>query len=336
MKLFDRQFLPVVPAILPAAFLAIGPQWIGSASAQEWPTRQVTMVVPYAAGGTTDVVARVLSPALSKFLGQQVVVENVGGAGGMIGSSRVAKSSPDGYQFVLGNVGTHAQNQSLQKSPLYNAATDFVPVALLVDLPMLLIVRKELPVGNLPEFMAYAKANQAKMQYGSAGAGSPTHLACALLNSAIGIDVTHVPYRGGGPAIQDLFAGRIDYFCFNTGSILAQIAGGTVKAIAMLSRDRSLSLPDLATARKQGLKDFEVGNWMALFLPKGTPGPIVLKLHEAAVATLKASDVQARLKQLGAEPIAPNRGALANLQEFVESEIVKWASIIREANIKAD
>jgi tripartite-type tricarboxylate transporter receptor subunit TctC len=319
-----------------AAALAIALHWIAPVAAQEWPTRPATMVVPFAVGGTTDVVGRIMSPGLSERLGQPIVVDNVGGAGGMIGTARVAKALPDGYQFVLGNVGTHAQNQALYRKPLYNALTDFVPVALLVDQPMLLVVRKDLPVGNLGEFIAYAKANQGKMQFGSAGVGSPTHLACALLNAAIEAEATHVPYRGGGPAMQDLIAGRIDYFCFNTASIMPQIEAGTVKAIAMLSGARSPALPDLATAQEQGLKNFEVANWLGFFLPKGTPDPIVAKLRDAALATLDNPGVQERLRQLGAEPMARERSSPGALHDFMESETAKWAKIIAAANIKVE
>ena len=170
-------------------------------------------MAPFAAGGSTDAIARIISDGLSSQLHQPVVVENVSGAGGMTGANRVAKAAPDGYQFVLGNVGTHAQNQSLYKRPAYNAATDFAPVALLVDQSLVLLARKDFPADNLQEFIAYAKANQAKLQYSSAGTGGSNHLACVLFNSAIGIDVTHVPYRSGGQAMQDLLAGRVDYQC---------------------------------------------------------------------------------------------------------------------------
>ena len=176
----------------------------------------VTLVVPFAAGGPIDTIGRILATRLAELLGQQVIVENVGGAGGMTGTARVAKAAPDGYQVVLGNVGTHAGNQTLYRHPLYNAATDFAPVILVVELPLVLVARKDLPADDLPGFIAYAKANQATMQFGSGGAGSATHLACALLNAAVGIEVTHVPYRGGAPAMQDLIAGRIDYLCVDT------------------------------------------------------------------------------------------------------------------------
>jgi hypothetical protein len=200
------------------------------------------MVVPFAAGGATDIVARLLSPRLSELLGQQVIVENVGGAGGTTGTARVAKAPPDGYQFVLGNVGTHAHNQTLYRKPPYDAVRDFAPVVLIADLSIVLLTRKDFPADNLPEFIAYGKANEAKLQYGSAGAGSSTHLACVLLNAAIGITVTHVPYRGGTPAMQDLLAGRIDYQCPTTSTATAQIEGKTAKGLATLTRNRTALL----------------------------------------------------------------------------------------------
>jgi len=255
-----------------------------AAQAQDWPTRPLTMVIPFAAGGAPDLLGRILAPHLTDQLGQSVIIENAGGAGGMTGAARVAKAAPDGYQVVLGTSGTHAANQTLSKHPLYNAATDFTPVALVADQPVLLVARKDLPAETLPEFIAYAKANQRKMQYGSAGPGSGTHLACVRLNLAIGIDVAHVPYRGGTPAMQDLVAGRIDYQCA-TGSAMPQIESKAIKPIAILAKERSPILPQLASAQEQGLADFEAEVWFAIFLPKGTPPAIVQKLHAATVAS---------------------------------------------------
>jgi tripartite-type tricarboxylate transporter receptor subunit TctC len=307
------------------------------AMAQAWPTKSLTLVVPYSAGGSQDAVSRLLAPGLSEALGQQVVVENVGGAGGTLGVTRIAKATPDGYQFLLGNVGTHAQSQALYDRPPYDAIADFVPVALLVDQSMLLAVRKDLPAANLTEFIAYARSNGTKMQYGSAGVGSPTHLACALLNAAIGAEAaTHVPYRGGGPAMQDLMAGRIDYFCYNTASIKPQIDAGTVKALAILSAARVSSLPTVATAQEQGLKDFEVSNWMAFFLPKSTPAPIVARLHEATVAALADGALQEKLRTLGAEPVSAERMPFDRLPAFVAAEVAKWRTIIKQAGIKLE
>jgi tripartite-type tricarboxylate transporter receptor subunit TctC len=306
------------------------------AGAQDWPLRPVTMVVSFAAGGGADVMGRILAQRLSELLHQQVIVENVGGAGGMTGTNRVARAAPDGYQLALGSVGTHAYNQTLYKKPLYNAATDFAPVALIAETPQVLVTRKDLPAGDLREFVAYAKAHQAEMQYGSAGTGSPTHLACSLLNAAIGIDVTHIPYRGAAPTMQDLIAGRIDYQCPNTTVALPQIEAGTIKAIAILTRDRSPILPELASTHEQGLTGFEASIWYALFLPKGTPAAIVGRLHDAAVATMETPSVQARLKDIGATVVAPERRSPAYLQKFVESEIAKWAVPIKAANITGE
>jgi tripartite-type tricarboxylate transporter receptor subunit TctC len=303
------------------------------AAAQDWPTRPVTMVVPYAAGGASDVIGRVLSPHLSEILRQQVIIENIGGAGGMIGANRVAKAPPDGYQFVLGNAGSHAQNQTLYKHPPYNAATDFAPVALIAEQPLVLIARKDLPADNLPEFIAYTKANQAKMQYGSAGAGTAVHLACALLNAAIGVNVMHVAYRGGGPAMQDLIAGRFDYQCPNATAAIPQLEGKLVKAIAILTKNRSPVLPNLASAQEQGLKDFEVDNWHAFFLPTGTPAAIIRKLNEATIAAVDRPAVQGRLRELGADVIGSERRSPEFLQGFVESEIKKWAAIIKASGV---
>ena len=299
--------------------------------AQDWPTRPVTMVVPFAAGGPADAVGRILASHLSDVLGQEVIVENVGGGGGMLGGARVARATPDGYQFVLGNMGTHAANQTLYKTPLYNAASDFAPVTLVAETPLLLLTRKDFPADTLPQFVAYARANQAKMQFGSGGAGSASHLACLLINLAIGINVTHVPYRGAAPAMQDLIAGRIDYQCPDSPTSVAQIEGGTVKALAVLTAERSARLPDVPTAREQGLRDVVASNWFAAFYPKGTPAGIVEKLRAAIAAAMDAPAVQARMREIGAELVAPERRTPDYLRTFVAGEIAKWAEPIKQS-----
>jgi tripartite-type tricarboxylate transporter receptor subunit TctC len=221
--------------------LAVGTVALSAVSrmawAQAYPTRPITLVVPFAAGGSFDVIARVITPRLSEILGQQVVVENVGAAAGIVGVNRIAHAVPDGYSVLLGTVGTHAYNPALYKKLPYNPASDFAPVGLVAEQPLVLIARKDFPAKTLPEFIAYAKANGDKLQYGSAGVGSTTHLACALLNAAAGINVTHVPYRGAGPAIADMIGGQIHYVCSNTPGALPQIQGGTVKGIALLARN---------------------------------------------------------------------------------------------------
>jgi tripartite-type tricarboxylate transporter receptor subunit TctC len=309
---------------------------VTAAKAEDYPSRPVTMVIPFAAGGPTDVLGRVIADRMSQLLGQQVVVENVGGAGGMTGVLRVAQSPPDGYTIALGTVGTHAQNQTLYKRPLYNAATDFTPVALMAQVPLVLIARKDLPVNNLQEFIAYAKAHQDKMSFGSAGAGSATHLGCVLLNAAMGVDIQHVPYRGTGPAMQDLAAGRIDYLCEIVTTALPQIQGGTVKPIAMLSLDRSPVLPNLPTANESGLPKFEAYTWNAIFLPKGAPREIVNKLQTVIADTMKTPAVKDRLQGLGVTVVPADKQTPEYLDKFVKSEIDKWAAPIRASGAEVE
>jgi tripartite-type tricarboxylate transporter receptor subunit TctC len=308
----------------------------GAATAQDYPNRPVTMVIPFAAGGPTDVLGRVVAARMSEILGQQVVVENVGGAGGMTGSKRVATAAPDGYQMVLGTVGTHAQGQTLYKKPLYDSTAEFTPVALLAEVPIILTVRKDLPANDFKEFVAYAKANQGKMQYGSAGAGSATHLGCVLLNYVLGTDITHVPYRGTGPAMQDLHAGRIDFLCEIITTAKPQVDGGAVKALAIFDKARSSALPNLPTAAEQGTPNLEAYTWNALFLPKDTPEPIVKKLNAAAVEAMKSPAVKDRLTGLGAQVVSDDRMTPAYLGTFLKAEIEKWAAPIKAAGVQVD
>jgi tripartite-type tricarboxylate transporter receptor subunit TctC len=319
-----------------AAGAAAIPVLPGIANAQAYPTRPLTMVVPYPAGAGVDVLGRILAPRLAEHLGQQVIIENVGGTGGMAGSARVARAAPDGYTFVLGNTGTHAQNQTLYKSPLYNAATDFAPVVLIAETPQVLAARRDLPADKLSEFIAHAKVNQAKMQFGSAGAGSPGHLTCALFNAAAGIKVTHIPYRGAALALQDLIAGRIDYVCSIAATMIPQFENRTIKPIAILSRNRSPSMPELAPAHEQGLAEFDASTWQGFFMPKGTAPAIVRKLHDATVGALNTPAVRERLGQTGNDPVAPERQSPEYLQKLVEREIKKWAGPIKAAGISAE
>jgi tripartite-type tricarboxylate transporter receptor subunit TctC len=307
------------------------------ASAQDsWPARPVTMVVPFAAGGPVDVLGRILAQHLGEVIGQQVVVENVTGAGGMSGSLRVSQAAADGHQMVLGSIGTHALNQTLYKRPLYNAATDFAPVALIADVPLVLITRKDLPVNNLREFIAYAKENRAKMQYGSGGAGTSAHIGCVMLNGAMGVDITHIPYRGGGPAMVDLTAGRIDYVCNIISTAVPAIQANNVKAMATLSRERSPVLPDLPTAHEQGLSNFDAYTWNAIFLPKGTPAAIVDKVNAALVKVMELPAARDRLQALGLGVVAPERRTPAYLARFVQNEIDKWAAPIKASGAVAE
>src|SRR5215470_11098711 len=306
------------------------------AAAQTWPSHPLTMVVPYAPGGSTDLVARLIAPGLGAALGKPVLIENMAGVGGIAGVSRVAKAAPDGYQFVVGNVGTHVQNQYLFAYPPYDAAAEFVPAALRADLVMLVAVRAELPIDDLKDFIAHLHANAAHMQYASGGFGSPSHLACALLNFTLGVDVRHAPYRGGGPATRELLAGKVDYFCSNVAAIKPHIESGRLKAPAVFSHERLASLSAVATAQEQGLKDFEAINWMALFLPAATPEPIVARLNAAALAALADPALQTKLRALGAEPAAPDRNTEDHLQAFLAAERDKWGAVIRKANIRLE
>jgi tripartite-type tricarboxylate transporter receptor subunit TctC len=318
------------------AALGLWVTFTGPVLAQTYPTKPITLIIPFAAGGPTDVLGRVMAQRMSELLGQQVVVENVGGAGGMTGSKRVADAGPDGYNIVLGTVGTHAQSQTIYKKPLYNAAADFTPVALIAEVPIVLITRKDLPVNNLSEFIAYAKANQSKMQYGSAGAGSATHLGCVLLNYLIGVDITHVPYRGTGPAMQDLQGGRIDYLCEIVSTAKPQIDGGTVKGIAIMTKDRSPALPNVQTGLEQGTPNLEAYTWNAIFLPKAAPADVVKKLNDAAVAAMKTPAVRERLEGLGAVIVSEDRAKPEYLGNFVKSEIDKWAAPIKASGVTVD
>jgi tripartite-type tricarboxylate transporter receptor subunit TctC len=253
----------------------------------------------------------------------------------MSGSVRVAQAAPDGYTMVLGSVGTHAQNQTLYKHPLYDAATDFTPVALIAETPITLLTRKDLPPSNFKEFVSYAKANQAKMQYGSGGAGSATHLGCVVLNSVIGVDITHVPYRGNGPAMQDLVGGRIDYLCEAVVTAKPQIDAGSVKGVAILTKERAAVLPNLPTALEQGT-DVQAYTWSAVFLPKGTPDALVQTVNGAIVRAMKTPAVRDRLASLGAVLVTDDRATPQYLGQFVKSEITKWAGPIKASGVSID
>jgi len=308
----------------------------GNLTAQDYPTRPLSMVVPFAAGGSFDVLGRVMAPRMGELLGQQVVIENPTGAAGILGTLRVKNAEPDGYTFLLGSIGTHAYNPSIYKNLRYDPVKDFAPVGLFADQPMVLVARKNFPANNLQEFIAYVRANAAKIQYGSAGVGSTTHLSCSLLTAAIGVEVTHIPYRGGGPAAQDLLGGQIDYLCLNIGGGAPLIMNESVKGIATLSRERASILPNLPTAHEQGLKDFDVSTWNAFFLPPRTPEAIVKKLNEVTSATIDTPAMRQRLEEIGVTPVAPDRRSPEYLAKFIPEEIARWAGPIKAAGIQVD
>jgi len=308
----------------------------GAAFAQDWPNHNLTLVIPFAAGGGIDASGRIQALHMGELLGQPIVVENVGAAAGMAGSQRVAKSPPDGYTFLMGNTGTHAYNQTLYKKPLYNAVDDFQPVGLMTESPRILLARKDLPVSNLQEFIAYVKANQASMQFGSAGVGSGTHLPCVLLNLALGVNVTHVPYRGAGPVMQDLIGGRIDYMCDTIQTGAAQAKAGTVKGIAVMAPKRVPIIAELPTTGEQGLPGVEATVWNAFFLPKGTPDPIVRRLNKAMSDTVDDPTMRKRLEDLGLEILPPEQRSPEYLAKYLPEEIERWGKVIRAAGISGD
>jgi tripartite-type tricarboxylate transporter receptor subunit TctC len=307
---------------------------VGAAHAANWPTRPVTMVVPFAAGGPTDVVGRILAGRLSEILKRQIVVVNVGGAGGMTGADRVARAAPDGYEVLLGTVGTQAYSQTLYKKPLYNATKDFAPVVLVAEQPLVLVVRKNFPASTLKEFAAYAKTD-AKLTFGSGGAGSATHLGCVLLNSKLGITAQHVPYRGSAPALDDLMAGRIDYLCDAVSTELSPIKAGSVKPIAVLAAQRSAVLPQIPTAKEEGFA-VDANNWIGLFFPRHTPDPIIHRLRDATVQAMSTPTLRARMEAIGTDLVATDRTSPSYLQHFVASEIKKWAEPIKESGVSVD
>lgn len=327
------------PTSLPALaliFITCNALSANPAVAQDWPNRPVSMVVPFAAGSASDTVGRILGARLSEVLGQQVIVENVGGAGGMTGTARVANAPPDGYQFAIGSVDTMAINQTLYKKPLYNPVADFTPVGLAVEQPIILIARADLPANTMQEFIAYAKANQGKMQFGSSGLGSGSHLACARLNAAMGAEPTHVPYRGSAQAMQDLAAGRIDFFCALGAAAVAPLEGKYAKPIAILARERSSLFPAIATANEQGLAGVESYFWSGFFFPKNTPAPITQKMLQATAATLDTAATKDRLKNAGVTVVPPDRRSPDYLKQFVASEIASWEKTIKASGVSID
>jgi tripartite-type tricarboxylate transporter receptor subunit TctC len=320
--------------VVTAAFAALF-ALLGEAAAQTYPTHPVSMVIPFAAGGPTDVLGRVVGAKMGEILGQQIIIENATGAGGMTGANRVKIAAPDGYQILLGTVGTQAQVQNLVKKPLYDAGKDFQPVALLGEVPLVLIVRKDLPVSNMKEFVEYAKKNQDKMSFGSSGVGAAVHLGTVLLNSAIGVNITHVPYRGSAPAMQDLQGGRIDYMTEIVSTAFPQIEGGAVKAIAALAPQRIKNLPDLPTARESGV-NVDAYTWNAIFVPNKTPDAIVKKLNAAAVEAMKSPQVREKLEPLGVTIVSEDRMTPDYLDKFVKDEIVKWGKAIKDSGATVD
>jgi tripartite-type tricarboxylate transporter receptor subunit TctC len=307
-----------------------------SVLAQDWPTRPVTMIVPYAAGGPVDTVGRVMAQGLSEVLGQQVIVENVGGAGGMTGANRVAKAAPDGYIFLLGGSATMTTVPALngKKTP-YNPLTDFEHVIQFADSARILIARKDFPANTLKEFVAYAKQNTDKLQYGSSGTGAGAHICALLLDQAMGVKITHVPYRGSAPAMQDLLGGRIDYICEQVSTAIQQIRGGTVKAIATMGLSRSDVLPDLKAAVEEGF-DINCASLSAFEFPKGTPEAIVNRLAEATNKVVELPSVRERFATLGVAVEPAERRTREYYLKSLPPEVERQAKVMKANGLTAD
>jgi tripartite-type tricarboxylate transporter receptor subunit TctC len=304
-------------------------------SAQEYPNKVITMVVPFAAGGPTDTVARLIGVPMTKTLGQQIIVENVAGAGGTIAANRVAKASPDGYTVLIHHIGMSTAPALYRKLP-YKPLTDFEPIGLINEVPMTLVAKSNFPAKDLKELIAYVKANKDKVNYANAGLGAASHLCGMLFMTAIQTEVTTVPYGGTGPAMNDLLGGQVDFMCDQTTNTTSQIKAGKIKVYGVTTKTRVPSLPNVPTMDEAGLKGFEVSVWHALYAPKGTPKPVIDKLTKALQDALKDSTVKKRFADLGTEPIALNRATPAALRAHLKAETDRWTPIIKKAGVYAD
>ena len=305
------------------------------AQAQNYPTKTITMIVPFAAGGPTDTVARLVAQSMGTTLKQQIIVENVGGAGGTIGAARVAKAAPDGYTIFLHHIG-HSTAPALYRKLSYNAIDSFEPIGLVTDVPMTLIARANFPAKDFKELLAYVKANKEKVTYANAGLGSASHLCGMLFQTAIGVDLTTVPYKGTGPAMNDMLGGQVDIMCDQTTNTTSQIKGGKVKVYGVTTKTRLASMPNVPTMNEAGLPGFEVAVWHGMYAPKGTPKPVIDQLSNALRVALKDPTVKQRFADLGTEPVADARARPEALRAHVKSEIDRWGPIITKAGQYAD
>ncbi len=308
---------------------------MGGALAQDYPTGTVSVVVPFSAGGPTDTVARLVTESMSRTLGQQVIVENVGGAGGTLGAARVAKAAPDGYNLLLHHIGM-ATTATLYRSLPYDPQTAFAPIGLITDVPMTLVARKDLEPQDLAGLISYVKANKDTVTYANAGVGAASHLCGMLFMSALQTPLTTVPYKGTGPAMTDLIGGQVDLMCDQTTNTTNQIKGGEIKAYAVFLDQRLDSLPDLPTAKEGGLEGVELGIWHGLYAPAGTPEPVIAKLADALKTALADPKVVERFAELGTKPVPADQATPAALQAKLTAEIARWRPVIEAAGIYAD
>ena len=316
---------------LAALALALG----GPAQAAEYPNKPITIIVPFAAGGPTDTVARLLAQAMGADLKQTVIVENVAGAGGTVGAGRVARSDPDGYTLFLHHIGQSTAPALYKKLP-YDAVNDFTPIGLVTDVPMTLVARGDFPPKDLKELVDYVKKNKDKVTYANAGLGAASHLCGVLFMSAIDTDLTTVPYKGTGPAMNDLLGGKVDFMCDQTTNTTSQIKAGKIKVYAVTTKQRVPSLPNVPTAAEAGLPNFEGGVWHGLYAPKGTPKALVDRLSAALKTALKDPTLKQRFADLGTEPVADNLATPDALSKHLKAQIAVWGPVIKKAGAFAD
>jgi tripartite-type tricarboxylate transporter receptor subunit TctC len=301
------------------------------ALAQDYPTRTITMIVPFAAGGPTDVIARIVTGHMAQTLGQTIIIENVVGAGGTTATARAARATNDGYTLITGHMGTHAASVPLYPKLAYHPEKDFEPVAMLAGTPILILAKKDFPAKDLKEFVTYVKANTDKMNMAHAGVGSVSYSSCELLSSVLDIKPVGVPFNGTGPAMNALVGGQVDYMCDQIVNAVPQINGGTIKAYAIATAERNPSLPNLPTTAEAGLPKYQASAWNAIFAPKGTPAPILTKLNAAVVKALDDENVRKRLLDLGSDIPKTEARTQAALAALVKSEIEKWSAVLKPA-----
>jgi tripartite-type tricarboxylate transporter receptor subunit TctC len=322
----------ILAVVLAAALSLVA---ASSAWAQEYPNKVITLIVPFAAGGPTDTVARLVGQAMSTSLKQQIVVENVGGAGGTIAANRVAKAPPDGYTILIHHIGMSTAPALYRKLP-YNALTDFEPIGLINDTPMTLVAKKDFPAKDLKELIAYVKKNKDKVTYANAGLGAASHLCGMLFMTAIDTDLTTVPYKGTAPAMNDLLGGQVDFMCDQTTNTTSQIKGDKIKVYGVTTKKRVPSLPNVPTMDEAGLKGFEVSVWHGLYAPKGTPKAVIDRIAKALQEAIKDPTVRQRFADLGAEPVSESAATPEALRTQLKTEIDKWGPIIKKAGVYAD
>jgi tripartite-type tricarboxylate transporter receptor subunit TctC len=301
------------------------------AGAQDYPTRPITVIVPFAAGGPTDVISRIVGEHMSRTLGQQIVIENVVGAGGTTAGTRAKNATNDGYTLITGHMGTHAASVALYPNLAYNPSTDFEPISILAGTPIVIVAKKDFPAKDLKEFVAYVKGNADKLNTAHAGVGSVSHVTGLLFNSIVGVDPVGVPYNGTGPAMNALVGGQVDYMTDQIVNVVPQINGGTIKGYAVGTAERNPALPDMPTTKEAGMPEFEVQAWNALFAPKGTPKPVLDKLNAAVVKALDDENVRKRLFELGSVIPTKEQRTPHELASLVKKETERWSKVIKSA-----